>query len=222
MKVMALIPARKGSERLPGKNMRHLAGVPLIGWSIIAALCSDAIERVVVSSDDPDVIRYSGSHETSLRVISRPEMLARPETPSEQVIIHTLEHQASGGYRPDVICLLQPTSPLRTAEDIRNAYDILIANNASAVVSVSESNLPWEVGFANRLRRLVPSPSARGVVVENGAIFMVRTEAFEREGLFPEITYAYRMPPERSVDIDTLADFEYAEALLAKREVVAA
>lgn len=223
MKVMALIPARKGSTRLPGKNMRTFGGKPLIAWSVDVAVRSwDFIDRVVVTSNDDDVLAYVDGR-YRVNQIKRPEHLCRDDTPTEPVIAHALEHEAArDGYRPDAIMLLQPTSPLRTIDDVEAACKLMDSFEADAVISVSVSDRPWELGHANRMRRIKASPSSHGFVAENGVIFLVRADAFEREGLFPEKSYAYYIPSDRALDIDTRSDFEVAEAMLRQRMEVAA
>lgn len=222
MKCMAIIPARKGSERLPDKNMRPFGGRPLIGWSLEVATSNPLISLVVVSSDDEEVLNYAAGF--GVKLIDRPSRLARRETPMDEVIIHALEHQASDGYVPDLVALLQPTSPLRTSEDISMAFAIMESTGADAVHSVSRCPPPSEIRFANRLHRIKASSGSAGFVAENGAVFLVKRAAFETSGLFPELTYGYYLPPARAIDINTIEEFDLAELALriAKREVVAA
>ncbi len=205
MKIIGLIPARGGSKRIKSKNIADLGGEPLVAWSIVAARESKSLSSIWVSTEDPqigDVARIRGATH-----LVRPAELARDDTPMMLVVQHAFEVLTNF----DAIMLLQPTSPFRTAADI-DAAAALLGAGGDAVVSVTDApaDLVFELGHANRLR-----PFQR-LVQCNGAIYLLTRDAFER-GLdwYSGISYAYRMPKERSLDIDTPLDLEIARMMIA-------
>jgi CMP-N,N'-diacetyllegionaminic acid synthase len=208
-KVLALIPARGGSKGLPGKNILPVNGRPMLAFSIDAARGSQFVDRVVVSSDDDAIIAAAlacGS-EAPFR---RPAELATDSAASIDVALHALDQLP--GY--DVLILLQPTSPARTAADIDAACERFAASGAPACVSVSpvEQSPYW-------MYRLDPKGALQPVVESgactrrqdtlNGAIYVADAAWLRRTRTFvtPE-TVAYVMPASRSIDIDTADDFE--------------
>lgn len=219
--MLALIPARGGSKGLPGKNIRPLKGRPLIGWSIEAARASRYVSRIVVSSDDEEILAVARDQgaETPFR---RPASLAGDATPGMDVVLHALDQLAGFEW----VVLLQPTSPLRLAADIDAAIEQCLKTNAPACVSVCEAPAsPWwmfEVGAECRMRSFLPAeqrPVRRQDLPDlyalNGAVYVAKTEWLRMSLSFlTEETVAYVMPPARSVDIDTLFDFQLAECLL--------
>jgi CMP-N,N'-diacetyllegionaminic acid synthase len=219
--VLALIPARGGSKGLPGKNIRPLKGRPLIGWSIEAALASRYVSRVVVSSDDEEILAVARDQgaETPFR---RPASLAGDDTPSMDVVLHALDQL--GGF--EWIVLLQPTSPLRQAVDIDAAIEQCLNTAAPACVSVCDAPAsPWwmfQIGDRGGMRSFLPAeqrPVRRQDLPDlyalNGAVYVAKTEWLRQSLSFlTEETVAHVMPRERSVDIDTLFDFRLAECVL--------
>lgn len=220
-KVLALIPARGGSKGLPGKNIRHLCGKPLIAWSIEAAQAARHVTRIVVTSDDAEILAIAREYGADVPFV-RPSKLARDDTPGIDVVLHALDSLPD--Y--DWVVLLQPTSPLRTAEDIDQAITICLEEGAPACVSVCAAPAnPWwmfNVRADGRLVSLLPPeqrPSRRQDLPEiyalNGAVYVNRVDWLRQTHTsLTEETLAYVMPPERSIDIDTLMDFRIAECLL--------
>lgn len=206
---------------MPGKNIRPLKGRPLIGWSIEAACASRYVSRVVVSSDDEEILAVARDQgaETPFR---RPASLAGDATPGMDVVLHALDQLAGFEW----VVLLQPTSPLRLAADIDAAIEQCLKTNAPACVSVCEAPAsPWwmfEVGAECRMRSFLPAeqrPIRRQDLPDlyalNGAVYVAKTEWLRMSLSFlTEETVAYVMPSARSVDIDTLFDFQLAECLL--------
>lgn len=188
MTIVGLIVARQGSRRLPGKNMRPLCGKPLIAWTIEAAKASRLLTDIVCSSDDERVIDLCV--ELDVEVIVRPAELATDTATSESVILHALER-----YPADVVCLLQPTSPLRIAEDIDACVAAAMRAGCALTESMSDPGKP------------------------NGAVYAARTEHFRLHGGFHGAV-GLVMPARRSVDIDTADDFERAEKLMSERSAV--
>ena len=204
MKIIALIPARAGSKRLPGKNTMALGGKPLVMWAVDAALEAKIFDQIVVSTDCPAVASL-----TEPWAWSRPHNLATDDTPMLDVVKYVERTVES-----DMIFLLQPTSPFRTAKDIQNVYSMMLESNGDAVVSVTDgpNDLVFQLGHANRMR------PREDIVVANGAIYAITTKALlGGEDWYSGVSYAYRMPKDRSLDIDTQADFELAKAMLERQ-----
>lgn len=218
MTALGLIPARGGSKRLPGKNMRLLCGKPLVGHAIdVARAVPEIIERIVVSTDDMVTIEYAEN--AGAGWVVRPADIAQGITPP----IRNVEHAVRAtGYKGDAVIYLQPTSPLRAADDIRGAWQLFLDTGADAVVSVTEATEKWvyELGHAGRLRMVGSSTSAANMVSPNGAIYIISMAALERgDDWWSGVTYAYVMPKGRSIDIDFLADFEAVEAIMRNGNV---
>jgi CMP-N,N'-diacetyllegionaminic acid synthase len=218
MSILAIIPARGGSVRLKRKNIKHLAGKPLIAYSIEAAKNSSNIDRVVVSTDDDEFAEVSRKY--GAEVIMRPTELATSEASSLSVMKHVLENLDD---KPDVVVLLQPTSPLRTTEHIDLALGLLLDNDADAVISVKKVPDPValvsvENGylmFGGGSTKL-PKNSGKDFYQINGAVYVFNREVVEsaESYAFGEKTLPYVMDQITSLDIDTLEDFELAEAFL--------
>jgi CMP-N-acetylneuraminic acid synthetase len=219
--VLAVITARGGSKGLPRKNVLRLAGRPLIAWTVAAAIAARSVGRIVVSTDDSEIAeaaRAAGAETPFLR----PAELATDTAGTIDVLRHAVGE--CPGF--DHVLLLQPTSPLRTAEDIDAAFLRLQESGAPSCVSVCEVHeSPWLMyrhDADGRLRRLLPEPATGlrrqdlpSIYRLNGAIYLARTDWFIASGrLLSPDTVGFVMPTERSVDIDTLADFERAERLL--------
>lgn len=210
-RVVGLIPAKGLSDRVPYKNLVDLCGRPLIEWTIEAAENARSLDAVLVSTEDSRVAAVA--RHGAAAVIMRPKELATPHATSLSVVLHALADPLCADA--EVLVLLQPTSPLRTADDIDACCELLERSGGDAVISVvpAPENLMFTVGHAGRLR---PCASTSHVV-ENGAVWALRTEPLRRgDGFYSGVTYAYQMPAERSVDVDTLADLERAASLLGK------
>lgn len=225
-RVIATICARGGSKGLPGKNLRPLAGKPLIVHTIEQALACRAIEGVFVSTDDEriaDVAQRAGAQVPHLR----PAELATDEAPKLPAIEHLVAHLESDGMKVETVVDLQPTSPLRTSQDIEAALALL--DEVDLVVSVTEpSHNPYytlaEADAQGRLRLSKPAAFARrqdapAVWGLNGSIYVWRREALPQaiaEGFWSVRARPYAMPRNRSVDIDDLEDFELAQWYLQR------
>lgn len=216
--MLALIPARGGSKGLPGKNLRSLGGIPLIAHSIRQALDSALIARVVVSSDCPEILEISQAFgaETPFR---RPDELSDDKASSLAVFRHAIEN-----LEVEELVVLQPTSPLRSSNDIDNAVTLFRELQADSVVSCCLAHpLQWHFyqGDSGQLVPALPlSPSlqrqeARPALLPNGSIYCMKSAPlFERNAYLTDRSYPYLMPRSRSVDIDSLDDFLMAEAIL--------
>lgn len=224
MRSIAIIPARSGSKGLPDKNILPLCGKPLLAYSVEAALASGRFDTVHVSTDSPryaDLARQYGADEPFLRSAETSSDTAS----SEAAVREVLRRYEERGQRFDALMLLQPTSPLRTAEDIAAAFAVMEERDAQSVVSVCEmehsplwcNTLPPD---GNMKDFICADGNKRRQELEtyyrlNGAIYLTQTAYFLRTGSFYGAQcYAYRMSAARSVDIDSPADFAVAAALL--------
>lgn len=224
-KVLAVIPARGGSKRLPRKNIKLLNGLPLIGWTIKAAQESKYIDRVIVSTEDEEIADVSRSLGADIPFLRSPE-LAQDTTSTVEVLLDLLNK--IDGY--DYLCLLQPTSPLRTSEDIDGALAYFTEKDADSVISVCEAEhsplwsntLPADNSLSNFIAEEIKNKRSQDLPVYyrlNGAVYVIKTEKLRQKKalLLAENCYAYIMPGERSVDIDTEMDFYLCQMYMAKK-----
>lgn len=213
-RVLALIPARGGSRRLPGKNVRPFHGRPLIAWTIGAALASAHVDQVVVSTDDEVIARAAREAGAEVPFL-RPAALAGDTAGSVDVAIHALD--ALGGDPVDLLVLLQPTSPLRLAADIDGGLTLLCQAAAPAVIGVTKPFKPLAFHVRVDARgRIFPAGIETGDEARliNGALYAIGADTLRRARDFdPPGTLAFEMPVERSIDIDTEMDWRMAEAL---------
>jgi CMP-N,N'-diacetyllegionaminic acid synthase len=225
---LAIIPARGGSKRLPRKNLLDLCGKPLIAWSIEAALKSKYISKVIVSSDDEEILNIAKEYKADF--IKRPDELASDTATTFDALKHTLKNV--GKY--DYVVLLQPTSPLRSEKHINEAIELLKEKNADAIISVCEmehsplwsNTLNEDLNMSNFLRDEVLNKRSQDLPKYyrlNGAIYICKTEELlENKGFFiKENIYAYKMDKKHSVDIDEEIDFIIAREIkkLIKQEI---
>ena len=232
MIILGIITARGGSKGVPGKNLKLLAGRPLLAYTIDSARACPALDRIILSTEDEAIAAVGRSLGVEVPFI-RPAELSRDDTPHLPVIQHAAAWMRDQqGYRPDAVMVLQPTSPLRTAADISAAIALLESSGADSVVSVSEvpthshpsrtlrvDATGHAVLFATgepvrkRINRRQDLPEAW---VMNGAIYACRTATLDGPdpSLYGERVVAYRMPPERSISIDDMNDWAEAERSL--------
>ncbi len=228
-KVLAIVPARAGSKGLPGKNLAPVAGRPLLAYTIDAARAARAVERVVVTTDSPHIAAVARAYGAETPFL-RPKELAGDNTPGLDPVLHAVQWLAAHeSYRPWAVCCLQPTSPLREAMDIDAAFDLLVAYRADAVVSVSPALHPLQwlkrIDDTGRLHDAfdgIPFVARRQEVPPlytlNGAVYLARTAVLlEQRTWYTDRTYAYVMPPERALDIDTAWDLYLADLVLKDR-----
>ncbi len=225
MKTLGIIPARGGSKRLQKKNLALLLGKPLIFYTLREGKLSN-LSRLVVSTEDPEIASFSASE--GVEVIGRPEELARDETPSILVYQHTLRYLEERGFMPDVVTILQPTSPLRKASHINQSIEMLMKEGCDAVVSVclSEKNPYWMVKLEDsRLSFLFPEGKSYSrrqdlpdVYLLNGAVYTLKTPIITSGRIWDCDVRGLVMEEEDSVDIDTELDLLLAETILKKSE----
>ncbi len=228
MKIIAVIPARSGSQGVPHKNIKPLAGKPLLAYSIEAAQKSGLFDCIHVSTDSEEYAKIAREYGADVPFL-RSAQKAAGTVASWDVVLAALEQYEQIGQTFDVAVLLQPTSPLRTAEDILGVYALYQEKKARAVISVCEmehpplwSNvLPEDLSFNGFIKKEanVPRQQLPTYYRVNGAVTLAEID-FVRESIFMarEGCYAYIMDKEHSVDIDSQMDFDYAEFLLSKKQ----
>lgn len=223
--VVALIPARGGSKRLPKKNIKLLDGKPLIAWSIECAKKSQYVDQIIVSTDSQQIKDISENYGANVPFI-RPDYLSNDTASTYDVIQHTIESLALN--KPNILLvLLQPTSPLRTTEELDKAIEYFIQKNALGVVSVSEmehsplwSNvLPDDNNMLNFLPNNIVGKRSQDLPTYyriNGSIYIYDIESLlqNKKVFFDERVFAFVTVPDTSVDIDTILDFKIAESIL--------
>jgi CMP-N-acetylneuraminic acid synthetase len=222
---LAVIPARSGSKRLPGKNLRILGGKSLITWTIEASLKAKGVGTTLVSTDSEEIAEVSRSLGAWVPFLRPPE-LATDSATSFEVVKHAIESALA--IRPfDRVVLLQPTSPLRGAEDIDACLEKMEKKSADSVVSVCEADhsplwmnvLPADYsldGFINSETMNKRSQDLPVYYRLNGAVYAIRIETLLREKTFlpARNAFAHIMSKERSVDIDDALDFALAQCCL--------
>ncbi|MBL0350877.1 MAG: acylneuraminate cytidylyltransferase family protein [Elusimicrobia bacterium] len=219
----AIIPARAGSKGIPGKNLKAIAGKPLIVWSVESALACRRMDAVVVSSDGDDILE--AARRGGAEALRRPAALATDAAGTEPTLVHAVQWLESVGRRPDALVLLQPTSPLRRAGTLDKALDLFEKNGADSLLTVCESHaFFWKnpaapealYDFRHRPRRQDIPPADRWYR-ENGSIYVTRTDVLLREN--NRLGGRIAMLPvseEESVEIDSEADFAIVEKLLER------
>ncbi len=229
-KTLAIIPARGGSKRVPKKNIKNLDGEPLIGYTIEVANKSKYISDVHLSTDDEEIANVAEKYHCKIH--DRPDYLGEDETPTIDVILDVLENFKKESSDPDIVILLQPTSPLRGSKDIDEAIDKFqdyrSKDKAYSLVSVCEFDEPPFWSFELKDDYLQPifgedyfekrSQDLPDAYRPSGAIFISTPNLIrEHKTFYTSKTIPYIMPKERSVDIDTEFDFKFAEFLMKKR-----
>jgi CMP-N,N'-diacetyllegionaminic acid synthase len=220
MEVVALVPARGGSRGIPRKNLVPLAGRSLLAWTLEAARDSEAITRTVVSTEDEEVA--AAAREDGAEVLVRPAELAADETPMRDVIDHALAELGE----PDVLVLLQPTSPLRRARHVDEAVDLLLRTGADSVVSVVEVPHRYRPGSLmaldrDRLVRLADDHATTRqekpvVYARNGPAILALRPTTLGTDLYGGDCRPYVMEARDSVDVDDPFDLELEELLLRR------
>lgn len=235
LKVLALITARGGSKGIPGKNIVYLDGKPLLQYSVEAAQKAALVDKVIISTDSQDIARVARNCGCEVPFM-RPSHLAQDDSDHLSCIVHALDVlRETEGYEPDCVLLLQPTSPLRTCEDIDSSVRIMQATDCDLVVSVCEAsmNLSKSVYMSDD-GQIIPFAEVTTdetyirrqalpkTFQENGAIFLQKTASLRSPvehvpnfgSLRSEDIRGYVMPKARSLDIDTKFDLHLAELLL--------
>ena len=228
MKIIAVICARGGSRGVPKKNIRPLLGRPLIAHTIDLAKKCPSIDRVIVSTEDPEIAGIAGEYGAEVPFI-RPEALAQDSSPKLPVLQHAVNYlQSQENYHPDIIVDLDPTSPLRTVEDVETCIRMVREAGTDNVFSVTQSRrnpyfnmvevVDGRVKLVKSLNRPVAGrQDAPPVYDMNASIYAWKRAALmDNATIFLAGTRIYEMP-EWALDIDSELDFEFAEFILSKR-----
>ncbi len=227
MRVLGLIPARGGSQGVPRKNVRPLAGTPLIGYTINAALDALRVDRVVVSTDDGEIAETARSLGAEVPFM-RPSTLAQNDTPMLPVIVHALRSLQAEGWKAEAVCLLQPTFPFRRADEIDACVDAFESQVADCLISVHrvphqfnphwvflenpDKSLVLATGEQEPIPRRQELPSA---FHRSGAVYVSRANVILGQGsLYGERVIGYETPADTACNIDTMDDWARAEAMI--------
>jgi N-acylneuraminate cytidylyltransferase len=227
--IVAVIPARGGSKRIPRKNIRPFAGKPIIAYPITAARDCGLFTHIIVTTDDEEIASVARAFgaETPFR---RPAELADDHTGTNEVTAHTLEWIAGRGVQATVACCIYPTAPLITRCDLRRGYELLISSGKSFAFSAARFSFPVQrairVAADGGVAPFFPqwierrTQDLEEAYHDAGAFYWGRAEAF-RTGLpvFAAHSAALVLPPHRVQDIDTLEDWEHAERLYAALQI---
>jgi len=231
-KVLAIVPARGGSKRLPGKNLRSVGGKPLLTWTLAASVGAATVDRTVLSTDDEELV-VSAAQQGFTDVLMRPATLASDDATTESVITHVIDTLKDQGDEFGYLVLLQPTSPLRTARHIDQAFAVVKEKNALGAASLCRTEHPreWmgklsEDGLLDsficetslQYQSQVFAPS----YLVNGAIYIVSVKEFlaQKTVFLPSGMAAFVMAREDSVDIDDAYDLRLADWLMRQRQAV--
>jgi CMP-N,N'-diacetyllegionaminic acid synthase len=231
MKVLGLITARGGSKGVPRKNIRILNGKPLLAYTAETALRTQTLRRIILSTEDEEIAEVGRNCGIDVPFM-RPNELAQDNTPSFSVVRHALSTLEETGERFDAVCLLQPTNPLRRAEDIDNCVRLLIESNADSVVSVlpvpHEYNPHWvfwknennlmslATGAAEPTTRRQDLPPA---FHRDGSVYVTRRDTIlEKKSLYGENVKGYEIEAKFSANIDTEADWQKVEDRLYRQQ----
>ena len=227
-RVLAVIPARGGSKGVPRKNIRMVCGKPLIAYTIETALAAQHLfHRIIVSTDDEEIAAIVRQHGAEVPFM-RPAELAGDKVPMVPVLQHAVRFvEERDNLRLDWVCLLQPTEPFRTVEDLEHGLKLGIAGGCDSVISVTqvfavhpilmkriENNqlLPFCIEEKEGTRRQDYQPPA---YMRNGAIYLTRRDVLmEQNSIWGKVIRPYIMPPERSVSVDTELDLKLVEILM--------
>lgn len=223
--VLAVIPARGGSKGVLRKNIRIAAGKPLIAWSILEAQKSKYVDRLILSSEDEEIISIARQWKCDVPFI-RPAELATDDISGIEPVLHALR---SLPEQYDYVVLLQPTSPLRIAEDIDGCIRRCVLKDSPACVTVTEPDKsPYWMFYINDWERIVPliqqekivllRQDLKNVYVLNGCVYVAEIDwLLKNKKFITEETVAHVMPKERSIDIDTELDLAFCEFLLKRQ-----
>lgn len=224
MKICTIITARGGSKGIPRKNIKLLNEKPVIAYSIESSTKNNL--TTYVTTEDYEIAKISSEY--GAEVINRPPELAEDNSTSVDVILHSLNYLEKKDELPDFFVLLQPTSPLRTKEDVENAINLFIKNECDALISVCEIDHTSMLSLKIENKFLVPNCDKTFLKTRrqelptyyspNGAIYITTPESLRKTKTFyPKKTIPYLMPKERSVDLDNPFDFKLAEFLLKNK-----
>lgn len=228
-KILAIIPARGGSKGIPRKNILSIAGKPLIAYSIEAAAKSKYIDKLVLSSEDEEILAVARRY--GVQTIKRPMSLAKDRSRIERVILHALDYlKRKENYVPEAVVKLYPTSPLRRTVDIDEAIKVFLKSDADSLISVQPvgpeylktfllNDQGYLVGAVNNRYPFTDRQKLPKVFWSNGAVWIFSRKFFmKNKKFFSSKTLPYIMSENFGVDLDTPQDLKELEIILAKRK----
>ena len=234
MRVLGIIPARGGSKRLPRKNLTPFLGKPLVARSIEAALASERLDRVVVSSDDDEILSVARGYDPKIALI-RPDAISQDESLAIEYVRHALETLETAGEAPfDAVCIVQPSSPLTRAADIDATIELLEQSGADSAVSVMKIDHaihPFKLKIMEDDRLLAYLEEERGrmaahqipsLYVRNGSVYVTRRATIDAGEVIGQGCRGHVMPRERSVDVNDEIDLAFAEFMHQRESQVSA
>lgn len=216
MKVLAIIPARMGSKRLPGKNRKLLGGVPLITWAINSVKEIAEIADILISTDDPEIVKIASRHKVLVPWM-RPEHLSSDEASSVDVTLHALEWYQGNVQKVDGVMLVQPTSPFRSRESIKTALNDFKSCESIVSVSARNGNPGWSYQLVSNVL-VKHQEDVREIYELNGLIYLCSPNfLIENQGFITNKTRALVINSKiEALDIDTQDDFDLAEFYLSR------
>lgn len=227
-KVLGIIPARGGSKGIPGKNTRLLAGKPLLFYTVKAVEDSGLVDRLILTTDSEDIASVGRNLGVEVPFL-RPSELAQDDTPMLPVIEHVLNFVERQGWQPDIIVLLQPTAPLRKAEHIRSAIEMLVESNCDSVVSVVEVPRHYVPDFVLRLEmgKLKPfldgqlvtrRQDARPAYSRDGTIYAFWRDMFvKKHNIYGDDCRPLIVSGDQSCNLDTMEDWQEIKRILENK-----
>lgn len=228
--ILAIIPARSGSQRLKNKNILKFDDKPLIAHTILEALKVKELDEIIVSTDSKQISKISKKYGANVPFL-RPKYLSKSTTSSFSVVLHAINYFKKKNIEFRSVVLLQPTSPLRKANHIRNAYQLYKNKKANSIISVCENDHPLEwinhidnslslKNFINKKNIFLNSSQFKKSYKLNGAIYITNVKYLIKEKTFflKKNTFAYIMEKKYSIDIDTKIDFDFAKFIKLKNK----
>jgi N-acylneuraminate cytidylyltransferase/CMP-N,N'-diacetyllegionaminic acid synthase len=223
--MLAIIPARGGSKGFPKKNIQLFSGKPLIFWTIEAAIKSLSIDKIILSTDDEEIVKLCSEYKEVETPFLRPKELAKDSSLAVDAYIYTIDklRKDHNLLASNYIALL-PTSPLRNSNDIDGAANLFRDRKADSVIACRKLDFPreWIIDLDQTQRILKPKDERtlqnrqeqKEIYIPNGSIYILKHEMVKKfRTYYFDRTFAYLMPGNRSIDIDSKEDFSYAEYL---------
>lgn len=226
-KTIAIIPARRGSVGIPGKNYKLTDGQPLIEYTITEAIKSKLLDDIIVSTDCPEIIKICRAYGEQLNVLIRPPRLAQDDSKSEQLVAHACDVYIKTRTVIDKVVLLQPTSPVRSASQIDESLRLFDAAGKMSLISVTDPlqhpydfvvEMDDDINFLCRRKRAFRRQDFDQTFFMNGSIYITKYAFFKEKKKIYDLKSCvlYKMPIESSIDIDTPFDLELSEFVLRK------
>lgn len=228
--ILGIIPARSGSKRLPGKNLRQLGAKTLVQYAMEAALESKSLNRIVLTSDADAILTLSKPYASKVSALKRPEHISQDDSPAIEYVEHVLQQiKNEGNLFPDYVVIIQPSSPFTKGIDIDACIEAMENLNTDCAASVREIQFDLHPSKLKCIRegKLMPyfekeedkmaRHALQKVYVRNGSVYVSRIHLIHSRLILNNSCAAYIMPPERSLDINDVLDWEFAEFMMMKQ-----